>query len=545
MNKLLILVAFVTLGIATAFAQSMDWLCQPGIYSRIEYLGGDLFKVRTPQGKFGLMHADGELRVPAMYDSITPFVENRAVLLDRTGKRLLGLVDESGRIIQHFSSKEYYVQRYPNFKEGRLAYSLANGLCGYMNDKGATVIEPQFYFASPFQDGIAAVQYTNGDYGLINKAGRSAIVSDSHYSFVSAPVDGQVLVVKGSRKGADQLVLMRIDGTDLKKVKVLEDGMNIWLSDDFSSVECQLGHSYDIDNQWRVASSSHNARLPQPAAEPVRVVTENNTVLGKVATEAGIKITYLGKPITALPYPNVTTYDKSYAVVRSADGKVGVLKLNPGAAITIKAPDGCVELTHNQNRDVLLDVDLQDVDPAKIKWYRNVQGELGRSMLEQVNGQWKLRMPYFHAANMFDKETPENVDIAITYDGLDWIHQYVRIKSLHRQGFRADLTGESTADSKGRANLSLNVYTLYGNADTRARVIVDGIGQYDLTGHKAKIEIPVTVPAGSQRTFNYNVTVKEEGCPDYRTTVSFTVKGPKKESETKEQQPANNGIIIQ
>ena len=138
------------------------------------------------------------------------------------------------------------VPRYPYYKEGRLAVSTKDGLFGFLNEQGSFVIDPQFYFAGPFQNGIAAVQYPNTDYGLINKSGRSVIVSDERYPFISSPVDGKVLAIRGSRKGGDQLSIMRIEGTRLKKDKVLEDGMNIWLSDDFSTIECQLGHTYHI-----------------------------------------------------------------------------------------------------------------------------------------------------------------------------------------------------------------------------------------------------------------------------------------------------------
>lgn len=543
MRKILLLVISVTLGITSSYAQSMDWLCHPGEYTQIEYVGDDLFKVRTPKGKWGLMHADGELRVPANYDSITPFVENRALLLDKAGKRLLGLLDQVGSIIRDFSNEEIYVSRYPNFKDGRLAFGLRNGLYGYMNDKGSTVIEPQFFLASPFQNGVAAVQYAtdDGDYGLINKAGRSVIISNEHYPFISAPVDGKVLVIKGSRKGADQLVIMRVDGTDLKKEKVLEDGMNIWLSDDFSSVECQMGHTYNLDNQWRIVSSSHNAKLPVINDKQKRVITESSTTLSKVATERGMKITYLGNPIMDFAFPNVATYDKSYAVVRSKDGKVGVLKLNPKAAITIKSPETPVVFNHNELQDVIFDVELVDVDPAKIKWYRNDQGWLTHSTLEQVDGMWRLRMPYFKSANEFDKESSEIVDIAITYDGLDWLHQSVNVKSVHQQGFEVTLSGSDITNENGSTTLNLSVKASDANSNPKGVITINGGKSVHFDGSRKTIPLNVSVSEGGSRTFTYTVVISEDGCPQYETTVSKRVSNPQREKAPK---PAKKKIII-
>lgn len=533
MRKVLALTVGCLLGCLSAGAQSMDWLCHPGEYSKIEYMGGDLFKVRTFKGKWGIMHANGDMQVSTDYDSITPFVENRALLLDKSGKRLLGLVASDGQIVKRFVDDEIYVSRYPNFKEGRLAFGRRDGLYGYMNDQGTVVVEPQYYLAAPFQDGVATVQYSSEDYGLINKAGRSVIVSNERYPFISSPVNNQVLVIKGSRKGADQLVLMKIVGTSLKKQKVLEDGMNIWLSDDFSTVECQLGHTYNLDSQWRIVSSSHNANLPAIVAEPSNVITESTTILSKVASEGGMKITYLGNPIMDYVFPDVATYSKKYAVVHSKDGKVGVLILNPSAAITITASSEPTNFSHNELKDVVLDVELVDVDPAKIKWYRNDQGWLTHSTLEQVNGKWKLRMPYFKAASTYNVIASETVDIAITYDGLDWLHQSVAVKSLHTPGYQVLLMGSDTTDDNGNAKLSLEIKTTDGST-AEGTISINGASPVAFKGDGKTIPLTVNVPEGNSKKFSYSVMISEDGCPEYSTTVTKTVHHPvKQKNDTK------------
>lgn len=544
MRKIYIILFLLAAGIASSFAQTMDWLCHPGEYSDIRYAGNGLFKVRNSQGKWGLLAANGEMRVEAKYDSITSFREHRALLLDKSGRRLLGLVDSDGNVIKDFASEEIYVSSYPYFREWRLAFGLKNGLFGYMDPKGKTVIEPQYYFAAPFQNGIAAVQYDNGDYGLINMSGRSQIISDDHFPFVSSPVAGKVLVIRGSRKGGDQLVLMRIDGTNLKKEKVLEDGMNIWLSDDFTTIECQLGNRYHIDNQWRVVSSSHGAALPQVAEDP-QVVTESSTVLSKVASEGGMKITYLGNPIMDYAFPDVETFDKTYAVVRSKDGKVGVLRLNPSAAITIKSPDTSVALRHNEPADVMLDVELVDVDPSKIKWYRNDQGWLTQSRLEQVNGMWKLRMPYFRPSESYDVETTESVDIAITYDGLDWMHQFVDVTSRHQPGYDVVLRGSDVTGAGGAATLTLHV-TAIDSKSAKGSISINGGTPVAFSNGGKSIPLTVSVPQGSTKSFSYTVVVTEDGCPPYTTQVTKTVSNPVRKQATppQKEKKKSTGIII-
>ena len=544
MRRILFIFSILILAVTDIMSQSMDWLCRPGEYSDIQYMGCDLFKVKSAQGKWGIMHADGNLLIDTSFDSITGFKENRALILDNRGKRLQGIVDPSGHLIKDFSKENISVSRYPYFKEGRLVAFTKDGLYGYLNELGLFVIEPQFYFAAPFQNGIAAVQYANTDYGLINKAGRSVIVSDEHYPYISNPVDGKVLVIRGSRKGGDQLAVMRIEGTNLKRDKVLEDGMNIWLSDDFTTIECQLGHTYHIDNQWRVSGSSHNVQLPKFTQDPPTVVTENTTVLSKVEAENGEKITYLGNPILDFPFQHVSTFDKSYAIVRSKGGKIAALKLNPSATITIKATQPPVIFHHNELRDVILDVSLVDVDPSKIKWYRNDQGWLTHSQLEQKDGVWKLRMPYFRSAVSYGYEANDTVDIAITYDGLDWIHQSVEVKSTHAPGYEVEVTGSDIAGENGKATLNILVRSLNSNGVPKGFIRINGGNPIKMDNKVKTIPINVIVPEGMTKSFSYIVEINEEGCPPFSTKVTKNVSNSqRKQKETKTE--GKKKIIIQ
>lgn len=544
MKRIFTIIILLASVVASSSAQSMDWLCRPGEYSQIQYLGFDLFKVKTPQGKWGILHSNGDMRIEADFDSITEFKEQRALLLDKAGKRLLGIVDSQGELVKDLKQDELLVPRYPYYKEGRLAVSTKDGLYGFLNEQGSFAVAPQFYFAAPFQNGIAAVKYPNNDYGLINRSGRSVIVSDKHYPFISSPVDGKVLVFRGSRKGGDQLVIMRIEGTSLKKDKVLEDGMNIWLSDDFSTIECQLGHTYHIDNQWRVSSSSHNVQLPKVEPDLPLFVTENTTVLGKVEDEKGEKITYLGNPIMDFPFQHVSTFDKSYAVVHSKEGKIGVLKLNPSAAITIKSTQPTVTYHHNELRDIILDVDLVDVDPSKIKWYRNDQGWLTHSKLEQVGGEWKLRMPYFKSSDAYGKEETETVDIAITYDGLDWLHQYVDVTSQHSPGYEVALTGSEVTGENGKTVLNLQIKAINAKESPKGMISINGGKPIAMDNRTKTIPLAVTVPEGMSKSFTYTIDIKEEGCPSFSTKVSKNVNNPpRKRKEVKQEEKKK--IIIQ
>lgn len=533
--KTKLLLASICLGLTIcANAQSMDWLCHPGEYSEISYLGHDLFKVKNNLGKWGIIHAKGYKTIDLTYDSITPFVENKALLLDNEGKRLLGIINDTGGLVRNLSASGYFVTKYPNYKEGRLPFTNKDGLSGYLDERGDIAIEPNYYMAAPFQDGIAAVQYKTGDYGLISKGGTSAIISNSVYPFISSPVNGHVLAITGSRKGANALRLFKIDGAKLKSEKTFEDGMNIWLSDDFTTVECQKGSRYYIDNQWRISGSNTNNKLPEIKDASPAFYTESSKTLGKSNAEGGIKITYLGKPIVNNVFPNISTHD-DYAIVHSKDGKVGVLRLNKSAAIDVKAPNTPIAFYHNQPVDILLDVDLKAVTPDKLHWYRNDTGYLTHSTLEYNDGKYQLRMPYYKSNSNSDEPIKEDVDIAFTYDGLDWMHHTVSVESMHKNKDRFDVsvTGTGVADANGRCNLSINIQSVNGVA--KGKVTIPGIKTAQINGESLRIPITVNAPANASKNYSFTVKIEEEGCPVFTTTVNKTLQGHKTEKkETKE-----------
>lgn len=264
-------------------AQSMEWIIEKGKYSNIQYMGNDLFKVRNHTDKWGIISADKKEVLSIKYDSITPFVENRALILDKSGRRIIGILDQNGEIIKSFESKQIFTTNYPSYKEGLLPYKDENGLCGYINAQGLISVKARFYLAAPFQDGYATVQYTDGSgsYGLINKSGGSAIISNTKYNFLSSMVDGKLLAVTSSSRGGALLKIMELDGNQLKPVKTLESKMFVDLSDDFTYLISQNGHHYYIDNQWRISGANYNLVLPYQIKDKKTFIMESSELLSK------------------------------------------------------------------------------------------------------------------------------------------------------------------------------------------------------------------------------------------------------------------------
>ena len=559
--KKLLLFLLVSFSISHLMAQSMEWLCRPGEFSDIQYMGFDLFKVRNNIDKCGVVSADGREVLDVEYDSITPFVENRALIMDENGRRILGILDTNGDIIKSFENEEIYATSYPYYKDGLLGYKEKNGLCGYINSMGVISIGARFYLAAPFQDGVATVQYADGDgyYGLINKSGGSAIISDTKYKYLSSVVDGHLLAVTSSSRGGDLLRIMRLDVNRLKATKTLESKMFVDLSDDFTYLVSQNGHHYFIDNQWRITGANYNLRLPYQIVDQQTFITESAELLSKQYSEDGVQITYMGKPILEHSFDKVETYEKKYAIVCAKDKTIGILKLNPSAGIEVIEPTRVFVFNHNPLPPVLtanldeiepeqyieVPVDIKDVNTSQLKCYINEDGYLRYAPLKQQDGVWKLHLPYFQSDTKFDNIVSNTIDIAVTYDGLDWMHRSVKLLTKHEPGYDIEVSGSSVTNERGQGSIEIIVQSIKGVPNRQIRIDVTGHETVYFKGDKKVISIPVSgVPEGKSRTFTYTVTVAEEGCPIIKKTVSKTILHPKQSKKVEKKNEKKKEVII-
>ena len=113
-----------------SFSQTMEWHIKDN-YVDVKYMGNNLFKVKNSNGKWGVINEYGETTVAIQYDSITPIVENRALLLDNTGQFLRGIINEKGQILNtslnsQMSDNKIFIS-FPSFNEGMLAYGVEAG----------------------------------------------------------------------------------------------------------------------------------------------------------------------------------------------------------------------------------------------------------------------------------------------------------------------------------------------------------------------------------------------------------------------------------
>ncbi|WP_127540046.1 WG repeat-containing protein [Paenibacillus illinoisensis] len=144
--------------------------------------------VVVKDGKAGVINLNGQYVVQPVYDSINSFEEDRAIVIDAQGFKM---IDEQGHVLTK--------RAYPfiaNMKDGRaLFYDTSGGQAGgdvsrygYLDAAGNEVIRAQFVSAYDFSNGKAVVQIKDNEFALIDRNGNR--LATYPYAYVGPLGDG-------------------------------------------------------------------------------------------------------------------------------------------------------------------------------------------------------------------------------------------------------------------------------------------------------------------------------------------------------------------
>lgn len=533
MKKITILLLAI-LYVIPSLAQTMEWHIRDN-YVDVKYMGNNLFKVKTPNGKWGVINEYGETTVEIQYDSITPIVENRALLLDATGQFLSGIISEKGQIVKSFPNNQMFVN-FPYFNEGMLAYSVDAGgydLFGYLDINGNTRIEPQYYWAAPFNDGKAVIQYRKSkNFGLINKSGGAELNDNRKFKFMSTPVDNKLLVAVSSSRG-DEISLVTL-GTNgkLNEVEKLEKETGYSVSiDDFKSISYQNGHRYYFDNAMRLISSSTGKTFNEP--------WEHNDILPgssdfkKMREQGGWKVLYSGNTLFQSSFRDISFCGNEYAIVTSQRNAMGVLKLNENGNISMQNIPIQAEFYHNVAVKGNLSVNINGLLSSS-QVQIGVVGLKGNNQEEKFNvpvgysGIYNQVISFFIPATNFDSEVSLPIKVNLYIDGMLYKTETKTLTGMHKRAFRiSDANAPEFSDPDGNATITFNVQSLESEPSSSAKVIVSGASNQTKRFDGEELlyfKVPVTIPVESSKTYSFTVTIKEDGCPSYSRTISRTIK---------------------
>ena len=217
----------ILLGLLTVFpgvSQTVQWAVRPTSAQIENY--GNLLKVKKA-GKCGLFDLNNNEIIPVAYDSISPFRDGMALVMNKVGDQLKieGVMSDGDYELMPVS-ETVYATRYMFFSEGKMPVKGTGGW-GYLDTDGNVVIPCQFQMAYPFSDGFASVKIDNKTY-YINRnleylpieVGWGNLVFGSTFSGQEAVVySGYSLTPKGyviNRRGR----VVRKFKTDIKDLMV-------------------------------------------------------------------------------------------------------------------------------------------------------------------------------------------------------------------------------------------------------------------------------------------------------------------------------------
>ena len=530
-----VIILLAILYVIPSFSQTMEWHIKDN-YVDVKYMGNNLFKVKNFKGKWGVINEYGDTTVVIQYDSITPIVENRALLLDITGQNLKGIINEKGQIIKSFDNIEIIVN-FPFYSEGMLAYRVKDiegnyGPFGYLDTNGDTRIEQQYYWAAPFNDGKAVIQYKSKNFGLINKSGGPELNDNRKFKFMSTPVDNKLLIAVGSNRGDEiSLVTLGANGK-LNEVEKLEKKTGYSVNfNDYKTISYQNGNRYYFDNAMRLVSSSTGRTFNKPLTNGIKLPNSSN--FEKKREQGGWKIMHSGNMLSS-SFRDISFCGNEYAIVTSQRNTMGVLKLNNNGNISIQNVPAQAEFYHKATVKGNIAVNISGL-------FSSSQVQIGVIGLKENNQEEKFNIEagyegihnipisYFIPATNFESEVKLPIKVNLYIDEMLYKTETKELVGIHKKAYKvSDADAPEFSNPDGSQTITFSVQSLEGTPSSSARVSISGAtnqtkrfnnGEKSLT-----FKVPVKVPMELEKTFSFIVTIKEDDCPSYTKTIKRTIK---------------------
>ncbi|MGO4530124.1 WG repeat-containing protein [Paenibacillus sp. 2TAF8] len=323
--------------------------------------------VVVKNGRAGVINLQGQYAVQPVYDSINSFSEERAMVIDSQGFKM---INEQGTVLTK--------RAYPfiaDMHEGRAMFydnniNEANGsssLYGYLDSSGNEVIRAQFASANDFQHAKAIVQIKYQEYALIDRNGNR--LATYPYAYVGPLGDGLLAFQK------------ELSG----KYGYIDERGNIRIQPKFTSAfpfndgQAIVNTAEDYKSNYGVINTQGSFVI-QPAYNDIRELGEYRYALGKAINpeEPYIGSMYAiselnGRILTDFIYRNVENYKQGLA--SASDGnQTYLLDLSGGPASGYPRVTGAgsMEVVAPNLIKVFVDQRLSYVNRAgQIVWQQN------------------------------------------------------------------------------------------------------------------------------------------------------------------------------
>lgn len=519
MKKSLYFFCLLALFSNVSYAQVVEWVVNP-TYKDIVPMGGELYKVKGTNGKWGVYNlSTREQTIPVEYDSITPLVDSRALVLDKTGLYLYGILSEDGTPVAPIVSPSQkpgfvVISDYPYYSEGYLAVGQipsGGGACmfGYIDKRGKAVVPFENYYASPFDNGLAMVWSSKSTYRIINKQGVSQYQGNETIRFMSNPKNGVLLLVTGNNK----VRKVKIEGNKFKTVSEINTGgrvVDVSDATSFYKISCRGGQTFCFDKAFHFIEDGESE-----TDYSVRIA-ESNGSMRKKGIAGMYSILYNQQQLFPPQFKNLMIYDDKYAVATTASGSKGVLQINPKGSISLTASETSFRFAHNIPQKIPVAVVCQNLLIPNPHIEVVCNGESAK-----CEGASTLEFPFYEAHTKVGETSSRQFTLSLTVDGIKYGERKIDITSSHIEGYKlvsSSIPPYSNMD--GSANVDVRIEAINGVPSASAKATVNGVTKEFKGKQELSFTIPVSVPQGGVKSVTLNVEVSESGCPVWKTRRS-------------------------
>lgn len=273
-----------------------------------EFQPNDLAIVRM-KDKYGTITRNGQYRIRPTYDTILPYQDQRAVVVDQEGFKV---IDEFGAVL----TKKAYSFINP-FQEGRALCSVSDDkgitLYGYLNLDGKEIIPTQYKNAYDFVGGKASVQIKDNQFALINTNGER--LHTYNYPFVGNLGEG----------------LLRFQATENGKYGYINEEGNIVIKPQFTNSQpfqegrAVINNAPDYGNQYGLIDKSGKVII-KPIYNDLLQIGSGRIAVGKAIKEGEPFIgshyaiaTNNGRFLTDFVYNQVSMFEKGLSSATNND----------------------------------------------------------------------------------------------------------------------------------------------------------------------------------------------------------------------------------
>lgn len=518
-------------------AQTMKWVCTPQ-YDQICNLNDELYLVEK-DGKKGIINSEGKILYGVEYDAITPFQEDRALLMRKGASgynEISAIIAPDGKLIKSLNGLGLISSfDYPFYKEGMLVFVTKKNnryAFGYLDKSGNVVIPDDYLYAAPFFNGLAVVRMKSGKaehFGVINRSGRIAVYTDNPPIFLSSFVDNHAIAVVNSRN-SNKLVRVRlskkINEYSLVESEVIAEGYQPSFPKGNYS---QLHYSKDIfnfDNALRFIGRPGHTEIDYIAL-PKYPIT-NDTMMSFHDEGGMIGIMYDSKEIVLPQFPDIQLLRSDAVAVSDNSGNKGILRLEPSSSVSFIEKDKHFKFIADTQPELSWPLNLKGVDSEDLSVEMRFQGKQIPVMFDAYDS--KLRIPYEFIADKADEVKEDFFDATIFVDGIAVLKERLKVSYVYHRNIRTvSASAPKYTDPDGNALISVTVETSAPLSSKAYAIVNMNNGKMSKkvslgSSEKVTVVFPVTVPEEQSASFLFRITVDDANGPTCHANCSVEVK---------------------